>query len=40
MCDAINVINANLKSVGVYSLDNAYLNKNRKVDTINKVITM
>ena len=40
MCDAINVINANLKSVGVYSFDNAYLNKNRIVDINKRDITI
>ena len=38
VCETINVINASLKSVGVYSFDNAYLNKNRIVDTNKRVI--
>ena len=40
VCDTINVINANLKSVGVYSFDNAYLNKNRRVDIISRAMTI
>ena len=39
VCDTIKVINANLKSVGVYSLDSAYLTKKRIVDTTSRVIT-
>ena len=39
VCDTIKVISASLKSVGVYSLDSAYLTRKRIVDKTSRAIT-